>query len=160
MLEFFSVQMNQFSGIVPQAMYNMSRLQTIILTGNGNLTGTFPVNQSFNLPMLQIISLDDNNFFGRFPAGLQSCQYLKVIDLGGNLFMDVIPTWLDKLPYLQQLFFGFASLIGSIPAALSNLTSLTDLDLSNGYLKGEIPQELGLMPEVSYMYLGGNQVPG
>ncbi|CAM0878315.1 unnamed protein product [Alopecurus aequalis] len=160
MLEFFSVQMNHLSGLVPQAMYNMSWLQTMVLTGNGNLTGMFPTNQTFNLPMLQAISLEDNNFFGGFPAGLSSCQYLQAINLGGNNFMDVVPIWLAKLPYLQQLFLGYTGLIGSIPAALSNLTGLTDVDLSSGYLEGEIPPELGLLSELTYLYLGGNQLTG
>ncbi|XP_044946035.1 probable LRR receptor-like serine/threonine-protein kinase At3g47570 [Hordeum vulgare subsp. vulgare] len=160
MLRFFSLQINQFSGLVPQAIYNMSSLQIMILTGNGNLTGMFPRNQSFNLPMLQQFSLDDNNFYGRFPVGLASCQHLQVIDLGGNSFVDVLPRWLANLPYLEQLFLGFSGLIGSIPVALSNITSLTDLDISNGNLTGEIPSELSLMHELSYMYLGGNQLTG
>ncbi|VAH69198.1 unnamed protein product [Triticum turgidum subsp. durum] len=159
MLEYLNLQINQFSGLVPQAIYNMSSLQNIVLAGN-NLTGMFPGNQSFGLPVLQIFSIDNNNFFGQFPVGLASCQYLQVIDLGENSFVDVVPTWLANLPYLEQLFLGFSGLTGSIPTALSNFTSLTDLDISNGNLIGEIPPELGLMHELSYMYLGGNKLTG
>uniref|UniRef100_A0A8R7UDQ4 non-specific serine/threonine protein kinase n=2 Tax=Triticum urartu TaxID=4572 RepID=A0A8R7UDQ4_TRIUA len=159
MIEYFNVQKNQLSGPVPQAMYNMSRLQTMIVTQNYNLTGMFPDNQTFNLPMLRIIALGDNNFFGQFPSGLASCQHLQVIDLGGNSFVDVVPTWLAKLSHLEKLFLGLNNLIGSIPGALSNLTSITDLDLVKGNLKGEIP-ELSHMQGLSYLNLGANQLTG
>ncbi|KAM3280342.1 hypothetical protein ACQJBY_047244 [Aegilops geniculata] len=160
MLEVFNLGINQLSGLVPQAMYNKSRLHDILLAGNGNLTGMIPSNHSFSLPMLQAISLSGNNFVGRFPAGLASCQYLQVIDLGGNSFMDVVPTWLAKSSHLQVLSLGFNNLIGSIPAALFNLTSLTVLDLSRGNLTGGVPPELGLMHDLWYLHLEGNQLSG
>uniref|UniRef100_A0ACD5XEY3 Uncharacterized protein n=1 Tax=Avena sativa TaxID=4498 RepID=A0ACD5XEY3_AVESA len=160
MLQVLVLENNQLSGPVPQAVYNMSRLRILALTRNLNLNGMFPINQSFNLPMLQSIILSYNNFAGRFPVGLASCQYLQVIALGMNSFVDVVPTWLAKLPNLQVLALGYNNLTGSIPAALRNLTGLTRLELSNGHLDGEIPQELGLMRELSYLYLGGNQLTG
>uniref|UniRef100_A0ACD5ZJ34 Uncharacterized protein n=1 Tax=Avena sativa TaxID=4498 RepID=A0ACD5ZJ34_AVESA len=160
MLEFLNLEFNQLSGFVPQAMYNMSRLQKISLTNNRNLTGTLPSNQSFNLPMLSFIALSGNNFFGRFPSGLASSQYLKVLNFGLNSFVDVVPTWLAKLYNLETLHLGFNHLTGSIPVALSNLTKLTSLQLAYGNLTGEIPQELGLMQEMSYLYLGANQLTG
>uniref|UniRef100_A0ACD6A9U1 Uncharacterized protein n=1 Tax=Avena sativa TaxID=4498 RepID=A0ACD6A9U1_AVESA len=160
MLEFLNLEFNQLSGFVPQAMYNMSRLQKISLTNNRNLTGMLPSNQSFNLPMLSFIALSGNNFFGRFPSGLASSQYLKVLNFGLNSFVDVVPTWLAKLYNLETLHLGFNHLTGSIPVALSNLTKLTSLQLAYGNLTGEIPQELGLMQEMSYLYLGANQLTG
>ncbi|XP_037424607.1 probable LRR receptor-like serine/threonine-protein kinase At3g47570 isoform X2 [Triticum dicoccoides] len=160
MLEKFILEVNQLSGPVPQAMYNMSRLHTMALASNGNLTGTFLTNQSFNLPMLRFISLSSNKFFGQFPAELASCQYLEIIDLGENSFEGTVPTGLSKLSHLQVLHLGYNNIIGPIPTALSNLTNLTYLDLSGGNLEGEIPQELGLMQELSFLSLGSNQLIG
>ncbi|KAF7060935.1 hypothetical protein CFC21_067675 [Triticum aestivum] len=160
MLQVLNLQVNQLSGLVPQAMYNMSRLQIFALAGNGNLSGIFPTNQTFSLPMLQFFSLFRNNFTGRFPSGLASCQYLKVISLSRNSFVDVVPTWLAKLSHLEELSLGFNNLIGSIPANLGNLTSLAALELSNGNLEGEIPRELGLMQKLSYLHVGYNQFTG
>ncbi|CAM0878317.1 unnamed protein product [Alopecurus aequalis] len=160
MLEFLFLDNNQLSGLVPQDMYNMSRLQQISLEMNNNLNGTFPSNHSFNLPMLQYFSLYGNNFSGRFPPGLATCQYLRIINLGGNFFFDVVPTWLAKLPKLEALGLGGNQLIGSIPVALSNLTKLTTLVLAFGNLTGEIPQELGLLHELSYLHLGVNKLTG
>ncbi|KQK18799.1 hypothetical protein BRADI_1g44755v3, partial [Brachypodium distachyon] len=160
MLESLNLNFNQLSGLVPKAMYNMSRLQVLALGRNRNLTGMIPNNQSFSLPMLPVIELSSNKFFGRFPSGLASCQYLQVISLAGNSFVDVVPVWLAKLSHLEWLTLGFNNLTGSIPAALRNLTRLAKLDLSNGNLKGKIPPELSLMQELSYLYLGGNRLTG
>ncbi|KAM0885653.1 hypothetical protein ACQ4PT_030219 [Festuca glaucescens] len=124
-LETLDMQYNQLSGQVPQAIFNMSRLQVMGLAGNGNLTGPIPNNQTFNLPMLQFISLGQNSFAGRLPSALASCQDLREIYLYSNSFMDVVPTWLAELPHLQVLSLGGNDLAGSIPAILSNLTSLT-----------------------------------
>uniref|UniRef100_A0A8R7P1A1 non-specific serine/threonine protein kinase n=1 Tax=Triticum urartu TaxID=4572 RepID=A0A8R7P1A1_TRIUA len=160
MLELLRLDFNQLSGLVPQAMFNMSRLQEISLVNNRNLTGTFPSNQSFSLPMLQVVSIYGNKFAGRLPSGFASCQYLQVIDLHENSFVDVLPTWLAKLTNLKKLNLGFNHLIGSIPAALGNLTKVTKLQLANGSLTGEIPPELGLMQELSYLDLQYNQLTG
>ncbi|XP_037442260.1 receptor kinase-like protein Xa21 [Triticum dicoccoides] len=123
-----------------------------------NLTGIFPNNQSFNLPMLQFISLSSNKFTGRFPSGLASCQYLQVLDFSANSFVDVVPTWLAKLTRLEVLELGSNQLIGSIPTGLSNLTSLSTIDMPYNNLTGEIPPELGLIQELSRLHLGTNQL--
>lgn len=158
MLEVLSLQDNQLSGVVPQALYNMSRLQVMALRRSGNLTGMFPTNRSFNLPMLQFISLAENNFAGRFTSGLASCQHLRTIGLFENSFMDVVPSWVAKLPQLQYLGLSSNNLIGSIPSVLSNLTTLVSLELAFGNLSGEIPLELGLIQELSHLDLGSNQL--
>ncbi|CAM0878292.1 unnamed protein product [Alopecurus aequalis] len=160
MLEHLNLQINELSGLVPQAMYNMSRLQNIYLGRSGKLSGTFLSNKSFNLPMLQIILLAANNFAGRFPSGLASCQYLQKIYLSENSFADVVPTWLAKLSHPQHLSLSFNNLVGTIPAALGNLTSLNRLDLVNCNLKGGIPPELSVLQEMSFLHLASNRLIG
>ncbi|KAM3280341.1 hypothetical protein ACQJBY_047243 [Aegilops geniculata] len=160
MLEFLSLQHNQLSGLVPQAMYNMSRLRLMALESNNKLTGMFPSNQSFNLPMLQYLGLAECNFAGRFPSGLASSLNLQVIYFSDNSFVDFVPTWLAKLSELTDILLERNYLIGSIPVALSNLTNLHQLVLSHGNLTGDIPPELGLMKELTYLSLGVNQLIG
>jgi Leucine-rich repeat (LRR) protein len=137
MLQVLDFQENQLSRSVPPTIFNMSTLEKLYLTQN-NLTGAFPGNQSFSLPMIQEISLGRNKFIGRIPLGLAECQTLQVLDLGGNLFADHVPTWLAKLPQLNFLSIGGNDLIGSIPGVLNNLTKLSILDLSFSNLSGTI----------------------
>uniref|UniRef100_A0A453QFG1 Protein kinase domain-containing protein n=1 Tax=Aegilops tauschii subsp. strangulata TaxID=200361 RepID=A0A453QFG1_AEGTS len=158
-LTYLQLQHNQFSGLVPQAIYNMSMLDLMILSNN-NLTGTIPDNQSFILPMLQVLDLSENKFQGRISSGLASSHYLVGLSLADNSFVDVVPLWLVELHHLESISLGGNNLVGLIPAALSNLTSLTMLDLSGCNLTGHIPPELGLMQKLSFLHLGTNQLTG
>ncbi|KAL6654083.1 hypothetical protein ACP70R_007548 [Stipagrostis hirtigluma subsp. patula] len=159
MLESLALEYNLLSGTVPPSIFNMTRLQFMYLAYN-NLTGPFPNNQSFNLPMVQILSLSRNNFEGQIPFGLVACQNLKKLSLSINYFIDVVPTWLAQFPHLTTLFLGGNNLVGSIPPVLRNLTSLTMLDLAFCNLTGDIPKEFGLVRELSLLHLNSNQLSG
>uniref|UniRef100_J3N820 non-specific serine/threonine protein kinase n=1 Tax=Oryza brachyantha TaxID=4533 RepID=J3N820_ORYBR len=165
MLQAFVLQFNQFSGSLPPAISNMSRLEKLYATGN-NLTGPIPFpagNQSSGLPMIQIVSLSLNRFTGRIPPGLAACRNLQRLDLSENLLADRVPEWLAGLSQLSLLSLGGNSgndIAGSIPAALSNLTKLTILDLSFCNLNGTIPVELGKMTQLTYLSLLANQLTG
>src|SRR6185437_1525345 len=78
-------------------------LRVMALVKNNNLTGPISGNESFNLPMLQVLTLSRNGFGGRIPSGLAACRFLRILSLSYNVFDDVIPAW---LPTLSQLTVG------------------------------------------------------
>ncbi|XP_051226639.1 uncharacterized protein [Lolium perenne] len=160
MLEYLNLQANQLSGPVPPTMFNMSRLLVMSLAGNRYLTGSIPSNQSFNLPVLQKFLIGGNNFTGRIPSGLASCEHLRQVSLPINSFVDFVPAWLGKLSHLTRLSLGGNGLVGSIPSELSNLTMLSLLDLSYCSLSGMIPDELGQMSQLTFLHLSDNQLTG
>jgi Leucine-rich repeat (LRR) protein len=159
MLQVLVFEVNQLSGSIPPTIFNMSTLEGLYMDKN-NLSGPIPGNQSFSLPMVQVITLGGNKFIGRIPLGLAECQTLQVLDLNGNLFADHVPAWLAKLPQLNFLSIGGNDLIGSIPGVLNNLTKLNKLDLSFSNLTGTIPLELGTMRQLTYFHLSHNQLTG
>ena len=61
-LKILALQDNQLSGPVPPAIFNNSVLRVMALVKNNNLTGPIPGNESFNLPMLQVLTLSRNDF--------------------------------------------------------------------------------------------------
>jgi Leucine-rich repeat (LRR) protein len=160
MLEVLILQGNQLSGSVPPTIFNMSRLQKMVLGSNNNLTGPIPGNVTFILPMLQKMDLYQNNFFGRIPLGLAACQQLNTLSLGKNSFADVIPLWLVKLPKLSAISIGGNNISGSIPPELSNITSLAVLDLARSELTGEIPSELGQLRQLPWFHISENHLGG
>jgi Leucine-rich repeat (LRR) protein len=66
-LETLVLEDNLLSGPMTPAIFNMSQLQAIYVVRN-NLSGTIPGNESFHLPMLQLISLGENQFEGPRPC--------------------------------------------------------------------------------------------
>ncbi|KAF0934745.1 hypothetical protein E2562_028334 [Oryza meyeriana var. granulata] len=154
------LQGNSLSGPVPPGIFNMSKLQVITLSKNQNLTGTIPDNRSFNMPMLQILSVSLNKFEGKIPSGLAACRFLRILSLSYNFFEDVIPAWLSGLPQLTFISLGGNSIVGTIPSGLSNLTQLSQLDLVQSLLTGGIPEELGQLAQLTWLNLAANQLTG
>nr|CAB3446663.1 unnamed protein product [Digitaria exilis] len=159
-LRLLVLQDNRLSGPMPPAIFNKSMLQVMALAKNSNLTGPIPGNGSFNLPMLQLLSLSRNQFHRRIPSGLAACRVLQKLSLSDNFFHDVIPAWLPTLPQLTVVSLGNNNLVGPIPAGLSNLTNLSILDLSQSRLSGDIPAELGQLRQLSWLNLAVNQLTG
>ncbi|XP_062225214.1 LRR receptor-like serine/threonine-protein kinase EFR [Phragmites australis] len=161
MLQYLNLQANHFSGPVPPTIFNMSRLQYMYLLGNYNLNGTIPgSNNSFILPMLQVLSLSENRFSGEIPLGLSQCPYLWGLSLSLNLFEGPVPAWLGKLLNLIIIYLGHNNFEGPIPSALGNLTNLMSLDLSACMVTGQIPAELSGARQINQLFLDDNQFTG
>jgi len=77
-LKMLVLQKNLLPGLMTPAIFNMSQLQEIYVSRN-NLSGTIPGNENFHLPMLQAISLDENQFEGPIPLGLSACKNLETL---------------------------------------------------------------------------------
>jgi Leucine-rich repeat (LRR) protein len=108
------LQKNLLSGPMPPAIFNMSKLQVFGVTRN-NLSGSIPGNESFHLPMLQLIYLGANQFHGPIPLGLSACQNLEGLNLAMNNFTGDVPSWLATLPNLTKIYLSTNDLTGNIP---------------------------------------------
>ncbi|KAJ8617367.1 hypothetical protein MRB53_013553 [Persea americana] len=126
---------NQFSGILPNSIANLST-------------------------QLTWLSLYGNQFFGPIPRGLENLANLILLNLGYNLFTGTIPIHLMKLKRLQELFMYGNKLLGKIPISIGNLAQLSSLDLGGNDLQGSIPLSLGKCRHLQYLYLDGNNLSG
>ncbi|XXG53727.1 hypothetical protein AAC387_Pa03g1782 [Persea americana] len=108
-LEHLSMGNNQFSGILPNSVANLST-------------------------QLTAIWLYENQFFGAIPTGIEHLANLILLNLQKNLFTGTIPIHLTKLKMLQALNMNGNKLSGQIPISLGNLTQLYIVDLSRNNL--------------------------
>ncbi|RWR91226.1 receptor kinase-like protein Xa21 [Cinnamomum micranthum f. kanehirae] len=134
-LKTLSLSNNQFSGILPNSIANLST-------------------------QLARLQLDGNQFFGAIPSGLENLANLIDLSLGQNLFTGTIPIHLMKLKRLQGLFMQRNKLSGKIPISVGNLTQLSRLNLGGNDLQGSIPLSLENCQHLQYLNLDDNNLSG
>ena len=107
-MELLSIALNQFKGVSPNSIGNLStKLNDLYLGGN--------------------------KISGVIPAALQNLINLISLSMEVNLFTGVVPTYFGKFQKMQGLFLWGNNLSGKIPSSTSNLTQLVDLDFSQKY---------------------------
>ncbi|RWR91236.1 putative receptor-like protein kinase [Cinnamomum micranthum f. kanehirae] len=134
-LNHLDLSYNQFSGILPYSIANIST-------------------------QLIELGLEENQFFGAIPRGLENLANLILLSLGQNRFTGTIPIHLMKLKRLQGLFMHGNKLSGKIPISIGNLAQLSELNLGGNDLQGSIPLSLGNCQHLQYLNLDDNILSG
>ncbi|MCL7025557.1 hypothetical protein MKW94_019255 [Papaver nudicaule] len=134
-LEVLALEMNQFTGELP------------------NLSVNFTTN-------LQSITMGDNRIHGKLPTSIGNLVKLKVLAFENCNLTGEIPDSIGKLKDLTQLFLSSNSLSGKIPSSIGNLTSLSELYLNGNRLQGSIPSSLGNCLELQALTLAHNNLNG
>ncbi|GLJ25239.1 hypothetical protein SUGI_0483140 [Cryptomeria japonica] len=118
------------SGEIPPSFANLSRLQSLELSGN-SLRGNIPA------------------FGGPLP--------LWILDLSGNNLEGSLPSSLGGLSKLQYLYLDSNKLNGSIPSILGNLSALSVLVLQNNSLSGPIPTSFAKLSKLEFVDMAKNR---
>ncbi|KAM0859538.1 hypothetical protein ACQ4PT_047113 [Festuca glaucescens] len=186
-LSFLSLSYNNLSGSIPTSFWNISSL-TILSVQQNMLNGTIPPNAFSNLPYLQKVYMDSNQFHGHLPASLGNCSKLTWLH---NLFSGIVPHELGRLKKLgwlqlsvtlleakepkdwefvtaltncselQLLGLESCSFGGVLPDSISNLsTSLLYLDLSRNAISRHIPRDIGNLINLQVLALSENSLTG
>ncbi|KAJ1271791.1 hypothetical protein BS78_06G153000, partial [Paspalum vaginatum] len=158
-LELLNLQMNSFTGRLPNYVGNLSRsLQVIDFTGN-KLYGGIPSTIS-NLSGLSSLILMNNQLSQAIPASIMTMESLERIDISGNSFVGPIPGQIGMLGRLVQLFLYGNNFSGPIPDGLGNLTMLEYISLSHNQLSSGLPASLFLLDNLIYLNLSHNSLTG
>nr|XP_043633389.1 probable LRR receptor-like serine/threonine-protein kinase At3g47570 [Erigeron canadensis] len=150
---------NQFTGVLPSSIGNLSSQLTILSFENNFIYGTLPPGIG-NLVKLEKLTLDSNQITGMLPSELGNLQNLKYIFMNDNFFTGNFPKFIGNLSLLE-LSVAENRLKGHIPPNLGNCTGLLGLDLSINNLTGPIPVELfqlsslSIILDLSHNYLVG-----
>ncbi|KAH9707101.1 putative LRR receptor-like serine/threonine-protein kinase [Citrus sinensis] len=159
-LELLQISDNNFGGMLPEAVGNLSTRLRILIVGNNQLFGNFP-NGLRNLVNLELLHLGGNQFTGRIPGSIGDLHKLQTLWLPGNKFWGEIPSSIGNLTSLAILDFAENMLEGNIPSSLGKCQNLILLDLSNNNLSGTIPTEvIGLSSLSIYLDLSQNHLNG
>ncbi|KAF7814812.1 putative LRR receptor-like serine/threonine-protein kinase [Senna tora] len=165
-LRVLSIVMNKFSGALPSSLYNMSSL-TYISTALNQLNGTrLPNNMFSTLFNLRVFSIGGNQVAGSIPTSITNASSLQILDISENYFVGKVPS-LGNLKYLQWLNLEFNNLGSSSNSDLDFITSLGNsskletLTLDGNNFGGILPNSIAnLSAQLTYLYLGGNQLYG
>ncbi|XP_052312213.1 receptor-like protein 9DC3 [Populus trichocarpa] len=146
--------------VAPNSLTNLSSsLSSLSLWGCG-LQGKFPGN-IFLLPKLESLDMSYNNrLTGSFPSSNLS-NVLSSLDLSNTRISVYLENDLiSNLKSLEYMYLRNSNIIRSDLAPLGNLTQLILLDFSSNNFIGEIPSSLGNLVQLRYLKLDSNKFMG
>ncbi|XP_040365700.1 MDIS1-interacting receptor like kinase 2 isoform X1 [Rosa chinensis] len=163
-LTHFNLNGNNFSGPIPSAIGNLTKLTTLDL-GNNILQGEVPAEMG-KLTELQFLSLNNNYLNGTIPYQLDNlkkwgeCKNITDMRMEGNRISGQIPPELGQLTKLQYLTLSSNEFSGEFPVSIGNLSLLFTLNLSRNHLTGTIPYVLGKLTKLELLDLSDNNFTG
>ena len=159
-LERLSLYHNNFGGVLPISIANLSTQLQSLTMGRNMIRGDIPI-EIGNLVNLNKLGLEYNYLGGPLPVALGKLQKLEELHLSANEFSGSIPSSLGNLTKLIKLFMGANRFDGRIPPSLGNCHSLLLLNLSHNNLIGTIPEQvIGLSSLSIYLSLTHNFLIG
>ncbi|XP_060675830.1 putative receptor-like protein kinase At3g47110 [Ziziphus jujuba] len=144
------LSLNNFGGVLPDTIGNLStQLNGLYLEAN-NVQGTIPASLG-NLLNLDLLLMDGNLLTGSIPKSLGKLTKLQKLTLNQNRLSGEIPSSLGNLTRLFRLYLSDNKLEGSIPPIIGNCQNLLELDISNNKLGGTIPFQVFGVPSLSIL---------
>ncbi|XVE99734.1 hypothetical protein REPUB_Repub03eG0226400 [Reevesia pubescens] len=134
-LEYLDIGENNFGGILPECISNLSS------------------------SILSIV-IRLNKIRGRIPAGIENLINLEMLVVSLNQLSGSIPLGIGRLQKLKMFYADNNFLSGAIPPSSGNLTMLIELALNDNNLQGNIPSNLGKCENLVALYLSDNNLSG
>ncbi|XP_045813772.1 probable LRR receptor-like serine/threonine-protein kinase At3g47570 isoform X3 [Trifolium pratense] len=150
---------NMISGKIPAELGHLVGLISLYLESN-HLEGVIPTTFG-KFQKLQLLSLRNNKLSGDIPHFVGNLSQLFILDLYDNTFEGNIPPSIGNCQKLQYLKLSQNKFRGTIPLEVFNLFSLTNLlDLSHNSLSGSLPKEVGMLKNIDWLDVSENHLSG
>ncbi|CAL5366206.1 unnamed protein product [Camellia sinensis] len=159
-LEALGMEVNQFRGVLPESVGNLSKNLFALILGRNQIYGTIPSTIS-NLVNLDALGMEGNQFTGTIPTNIGNLPKMQLLTFEMNHLSGKIPDSIGNLSLLIELSLGSNRLEGTIPSRLANCKKLLFLDLHQNNLSGNIPKELLKVSSLSIsLNLAWNRLSG
>jgi Leucine-rich repeat (LRR) protein len=132
----------QSRGGLPRALFQLTSLRRVDLSGNDFGGATLPASGFEQLSELTHLNLSSTGLAGQIPAGIGNLTKLVSLDLSSNNDLSgAIPKFFAELRSLAILQLSNNVFNGTFPRGIFELKSLRVLDLSgNTELFGDLPE--------------------
>ncbi|CAJ2658806.1 unnamed protein product [Trifolium pratense] len=156
-LQVFSLDYNDYRGIIPRSIENCTSLQYFSLADNF-FTGSIPM-EIGHLNQLTFLELGNNSLSGPIPSKILNISTLESLIFEQNSLSGMLPSNMGfGLPNLQQLQMNGNKFVGKIPNSISNASNLVTLDLSRNEFSGIIPNSFGHLAFIEYLFIHNNNL--
>ncbi|KAH1063600.1 hypothetical protein J1N35_028587, partial [Gossypium stocksii] len=148
---------NNFTGIIPETLVNMSNLEILNL-GFNQLSGQVP-SSIFNISSLKIINLFVDSLSGSLPNDM--CKHLPKLEglyLSWNYELSSNLPPITNTPKLEFLLLWTNKLSGNIPNSISNASMLKELEFADNLFSGPIPKMLGSLKHLEVLLINDNNL--
>ncbi|CAL9008181.1 unnamed protein product, partial [Prunus brigantina] len=172
-LEILDMSLNNFGGVLPNSIANLSTQLTKLYLGVNQITGTIPATLE-NLNNLIVLGMQANLFTGSVPTSFGKFQQLQILALDENRLSGQIPSSIGNLSQLGDippqviglsslsvlLNLSHNSLTGSLSVGVGQRKNINALEVSENNLTGDIPENMGDCLSLKFLYLQGNLFQG
>ncbi|CAA2994079.1 probable LRR receptor-like serine threonine-kinase At3g47570 isoform X2 [Olea europaea subsp. europaea] len=169
-LQILSLSYINFSGSIPLGLGNLSMLRKLYIGYNklteNQLSGNMDrLILGYQLPNLEEIYLNHNNFYGGIPNSIVNSFELTILNHSFNNFTGPIPNFLGDLRFLEandllELNLSSNFLSGHLPREIGKLKVATLIDLSVNKFSGSIPTTIGDLQGLFNLSLAHNTLQG
>ena len=159
-LRALSLYGNNFGGMLPNSIVNLSTQMQRLYVGGNKIFGSIP-EEIGNLINLTVFSAGENYLTGVIPTSLGKLQSLRALWLNSNRLSGLLPSFLGNLSLLFFINMSHNDFEGNIPTSLSYSDNMEILDLSHNKLSGSMFQNVvGLFNQLRSLYLQQNSFTG
>ncbi|KAM7515053.1 hypothetical protein LguiA_004636 [Lonicera macranthoides] len=158
-LELLEISHNQFNGILPASVANLSTFLHSFDAFGSKIKGEIPMGIG-NLSGLSALIFNSNELSGFIPLTLRRLKNLEQLYLGDNDLKGSIPNDLCQLKRLGELYLNDNKLNGPIPSCLGELSSMIRLSLGSNNLTSTIPSTLWSLEDLLYLNFSTNYLTG